>query len=89
MPYIKQELREFVRRQGPVTCGELTYFIQQALHDYISRNGSPSYQTLAECLGALEGAKLDLIERVVRPYEEAKREDNGDVWDDDVTGVGR
>jgi hypothetical protein len=45
------------------------------------------YQTLAECLGALEGAKLDLIERVVKPYEAKKAEENGDVWPDSLTGV--
>jgi hypothetical protein len=40
-----------------------------------------TYQTMNDCLGALEGAKLEFYRRVVVPYEEQKKYENGDVYD--------
>jgi hypothetical protein len=57
----------------------LTYLLQQSLLTYLEHKDL-RYQTIAEVLGAIEGVKLDFIERVVKPYEEQKRKDNGDVW---------
>jgi hypothetical protein len=86
MPYIdasmKADLKSFRLSIG--RAGELTYLLQQELLEYIQARGL-SYQTIAECLGALEGAKADLIERVVKPYEERKRHINGDVWPEELT----
>ena len=62
-----------------MNAGELTYKIQQLLKTYLE-DRSLRYATLAECLGALEGAKIDLTDRVLLPYEKAKRIENGDVW---------
>ena len=59
--------------------GELTYFITKTLREYLLTKGE-SYQIYAEMLGALEGAKLDLIERKIKPYEAKKRLEHGDVW---------
>lgn len=75
-PYISQS-----RREGNLylDAGHLTFGIQQQLKTYIERHGL-SYQTLAECLGALEGAKADLIRRRVEPYEEIKQDEHGDCW---------
>lgn len=88
MPYIDPQTRDRLsdpdlppRARLALNAGELTYQLQQVLLAYI-KGHELKYQTLAECLGALEGAKLDLIERVVKPYEERKCEDNGDVWPD-------
>lgn len=63
--------------------GELTWAIQDALRKYLLNcsAGSLGFSELAECIAALEAAKLDFYERIVRPYEESKRRDNGDVWD--------
>ena len=63
----------------PETAGELTYALQQVLKIYLEGTGL-RYQHLAECLGALEGAKLDLTERMIKPYEARKLKENGDVW---------
>ena len=82
MPYIDQAKRKRLIAYGdtdPQDAGELTFVIQQALNTYLAVNGL-SYRELAECLGALEGAKIDLTERVIKPYEEEKRFQNGDVW---------
>jgi hypothetical protein len=87
MPYIPKGRRDLIDRglSAGENVGELTYAIQQLLCQYLEAH-ELRYQTLAECLGALEGAKLDLIERVVKPYEERKRAENGDVWPKELTG---
>ncbi len=82
MPYIVQPNRQELDSNWeavPEDAGELTYVIQQALRAYLESRGL-RYEQLAVCLGALEGAKLDLIERVIRPYEAQKLAENGDVW---------
>lgn len=78
MPYISRDRKDEIGLH-PQSVGELTYAIQQVLKRYID-GVEPSYQTYAECLGALRGAELDLWDRKVQPYEVAKREQNGDVW---------
>jgi len=78
MPYIRQELRGYAE-QFPDTAGELNYAITLLLTGYVSRQPR-SYQALNDCLGALEGAKLEFYRRVVVPYEEQKRAENGDVY---------
>ena len=83
-PYVDEHTRERLankhsRTSGAQNAWQLTYNLQQELLRFIEGRGL-SYQTLAECLGALEGAKLDLIERVIKPYEARKCEENGDVW---------
>lgn len=84
MPYITQEAQvEIDNGRPPENSGELTYAIQQSLKQYLEGTGL-RYAHLAECLGALEGAKLDLIDRVIVPYEHKKREENGDVWPEEL-----
>jgi len=91
MPYVDPHTRDRLsdpdlpaRSRRALNAGELTYQLQQNLLAFI-KGHELKYQTLAECLGALEGAKLDLIERVVKPYEERKRLENSDVWPDSLT----
>lgn len=80
MPYIPREIRNELDEGKVVqTSGELTYAIQQLLRKYLVWHGV-DYANLASCLGALEGAKLDLITRIINPYEEKKCKENGDVW---------
>jgi len=43
-------------------------------------NQGPSYQTINDIIGALEGAKMEFYRRVVVPYEDKKIKDNGDVY---------
>ena len=81
MPYIDQNTREVLRNQdrGPETSGELNYMITLILDEYIRTNGV-RYQFLNDCIGALEGAKLELYRRIVAPYENMKARQNGDVY---------
>lgn len=84
MPYVAQDIKDALN-EVPIAenAGELTYLLTMVLVEYLTNNGV-RYEQLAECLGALEGAKLDLIKRVVNPYEDKKQKENGDVWPQSV-----
>ncbi len=80
MPYIPLAER-FRASTHPQTSGELNYAITALLVKYM--NGAfdaPSYQAINDCIGALEGAKLEFYRRVAIPYEETKRKSAGDVY---------
>jgi hypothetical protein len=86
VPYIKEDRKiEIEHGAFAANVGDLTYIIQNEIQRYLATNGL-RYHQIAEVLGALEGAKLDFIERVVKPYESRKRRANGDVWQDELTG---
>ncbi len=80
MPYINQYDRKILgSRVYPRTPGELNYLLTNAVIDYLDFHGT-TYQTINDCLGALEAAKLEFYRRVVVPYEEIKIDENGDVY---------
>lgn len=85
MPYISMNDRTKVRRRiaGPANAGELNYAITKLFDSYLKHNGL-NYQNINDCVGAAEGAKLELYRRVAAPYEDKKREENGDVFSPDV-----
>lgn len=60
------------------TAGDLNYAFTVIVQEYLKNHGV-NYQHLNDCIGALEGAKLELYRRVAAPYEDAKIEENGDV----------
>ena len=88
MPYIDQEQRRDVR--NPVN--RLIMELRDGEH---GRNGMLNYIVTELCvgmepscydeyndlIGVLECVKLELYRRMVVPYEEKKRCDNGDVYD--------
>ena len=63
----------------PKNAGELNYLITTNLITYMYEKGE-SYQTYNDIIGALEGVKLELYARKIRPYEDEKIKDNGDVY---------
>lgn len=78
MPYIP--LADRKRAQTfPTTAGELNYAISRLMALYIDTRGL-SYQHISDCIGALEGAKDEFQQRVVRPYEDEKRAATGPVY---------
>lgn len=81
MPYISKDDRQRAPdpRYAPQTPGELNYAITLLIIEYLQRKGK-SYTFINDCLGALEGAKLEFYRRVVVPYENAKMAENGDVY---------
>ena len=81
MPYIKQEAREHLidYNLDVRTTGELNYMLTCVIREYMERRGL-SYQVINDIVGALEGAKLEFYARVARPYEDTRRELNGDIY---------
>lgn len=85
MPYISQEARgKFAHIQGhPVdiaNSGELNYLLTMFVNEYLHQHGK-RYATMNDIVGALDGAKAEFQARVVRPYEDEKIKENGDVYD--------
>lgn len=56
--------------------GKLNYLISAIINDIYPRD----YMSLNAAIGVLECCKLELYRRVLTPYEEQKRFDNGDVY---------
>jgi hypothetical protein len=85
MPYIEQSDRSFFdekiafKNNAIQTPGELNYFLTRIVDHYISTHGK-SYSTINEAIGVLECAKLELYRRIAAPYEDAKMQQNGDVY---------
>ncbi len=80
MPYISEFDRPYAEKD-PLDAGELNFAITRLIVKYLQNPDQPmSYQRLNDCLGALEGAKLEFYRRVVIPYENGKKATNGDVY---------
>lgn len=78
MPYILKEQRK-TAEHTPLTAGELNFAITRLLLGYLDRKGL-NYQTLNDCLGAMEGCKLEFYRRIAVKYEDNARERNGEVY---------
>lgn len=84
MPYIQAKDRQIF--EGAIqeinnVCmnpGELNYVITRIIHGYVNLHGL-KYEYLNDCLGVLEGAKLEFYRIIVAEYENLKRKANGDV----------
>lgn len=80
MPYIKEEIKEVLDAGAPIeTPGNLNYLITMLIKRYWV-NSSRSYQAINDIVGALEGAKLEFVRRIVNDYENEKIKQNGDVY---------
>ena len=80
MPYIKKgdRYRVCVGRIC-LTPGELNCAFTRIITEYLEDQGK-NYQTINDCIGALEACKLEFYRRVVVSYENKKIEENGDVF---------
>lgn len=78
MPYIRPENRD-AAMNNPIDAGELNYALSSIIAGYLRRTGE-SYQTINDCIGALEGAKLEAYRRIAVPLEDRKLKENGDVY---------
>jgi hypothetical protein len=75
MPYIKEEKRK--KNLKPETPGELNYAITRLVSSYLGTN--PNYNKFNDAIGAIESAKLEMYRRLIVPYEDLKRVENGDL----------
>lgn len=91
MPYIEQGRRSAIVWAGlyggvdaahVASEGELNFAITYLINTYVEREGK-SYKTFNAIIGALECAKLEMYARRIRPYEDRKKEENGDVYPSD------
>jgi hypothetical protein len=85
MPYIKNEQRNKFSKVfdelavcTPQDAGELNFLVTVICQRYLHLKGM-KYQNINDCIGALEGAQLELYRRIAAPYEDKKIEENGDV----------
>lgn len=82
MPYITQDRRDaldLIASDTPKNAGELNYVFTRLALNYLRHRGE-SYQHHNDILGALTGCQLELYRRRTSVYEDAKIEQNGDVY---------
>ena len=86
MPYITPDARTRLQAgEAPRNAGELNFAITRLVDRYLAglatEAGRLRYAHLNEAIGVLECAKLELYRRIAAPYEDEKREENGDVYE--------
>jgi hypothetical protein len=84
MPYLASKKRraELADALKPVKLAdgaEFNYVICHLADRFVGEHGL-QYHTLEEIKGAIFGAVAEFHDRVVRPYEDIKRRENGDVF---------
>jgi len=82
MPYVDQEARQRLDAgHSPQNPGELNYLIARTIDRYLSHYSRLTYTIINEVVGVLESVKQEFYRRIASPYEEQKREKNGDVFE--------
>ena len=90
MPYVKPNDREFDTVVNEVVydylidtgydVGKLNFFFTRILDCLLQERGV-SYTNINEIIGVLECVKMELYRRIAAPYEDKKKEENGDVYE--------
>jgi len=84
MPYVQQEVRTRIDREAYIPAmrdaGQLNYHITRVILRYLNDNGE-RYQTMNDITGVLGNVADEFRRRVVHPYEDTKREENGDIYE--------
>lgn len=87
MPYIPSQKRPWIDEHVSFLAdnlespGELNYAITRLLVRYLHGLGL-SYTDASAALGVVSDVRDEFYRRVVAPYEDAKRYENGDVYDE-------
>jgi len=82
MPYVKQCVRTYWRdvldyfTENELQSATLNYIITSLL----LKTNPQNYEDFNSLIGVLECVKLELYRRMVAPYEDQKRKENGDVY---------
>lgn len=85
MPYTKQQRRllqnDPIRELARLTKdkGDLNYAICELTAQIILREGGMGYTNVSNWIDAVHGAERELTRRLLNPYEDVKKEENGDV----------
>jgi hypothetical protein len=81
MPYINPKTRSvFEPDVEPITEGQLNYMIMRIIDRFMASHPKMTYAVINKVIGVLECAKLELYRRIAGPYEDKKKEENGDVF---------
>lgn len=85
MPYIKRKNREKFKDVELIalkcdTEGELNYVITKIIMGYLNKRGLIKYAMLNTIVGVLECVRLEFYRRVIKDFENLKKEENGDVY---------
>jgi len=84
VPYIPKRERERLLEKMTIPDmrgsmpGILAFALTKVLVSWLP--GRPRYQHFAEAMGVIESLKLELYRRMVAPYEDQKKAENGDVF---------
>lgn len=86
MPYVKVEVRDYVDPKmdavvevAPhIEVGVLNYLITKVVLAWLGKQ--PNYERINAAIGVLESAKQEFYRRIAIPYEDMKRDENGDVY---------
>jgi len=86
VPYIKEqgkpELEALIRQFNfPLSESDLDYVISRLAIETVKKM-EPRFVSLNKIWGVMSGAAKEFWDRVVRPYENLKAKENGDVFAD-------
>lgn len=84
MPYLREQQARDDMDAGnlrpPANGAELNYSICRLIDQFLIAKGR-TYATLAEVDAALSLSQFEFRRRIVAPYENIKKRENGDVFD--------
>lgn len=90
MPYLREANKQYfekliaeLKRCGIANGGELNYLFTEIINQYHVTN-TKRYETMNTVVGALESCKTEYQRRIVGPYEDKKREENNEVYSEEV-----
>jgi hypothetical protein len=90
MPYIENKDRADLEPHSvreALTPGELNFQITALCDGYLA--GQLDYQALNDVVGALVSVKMEIYRRLAAPYEDQKKDLNGDVFVTKVRPIGQ
>ncbi len=81
MPHISPKEKEELTAGLPIEkAGRLNWMLSMLVKRYW-KNSAQNYAAINDCIGALEGAKLEFYRLIAVPYEEKKILENGNAYD--------
>lgn len=79
--FIESRARQIVHEpSGAHLAGELNLAVTSIIDEWLCMHKRVGYFEINEAIGVLECAKLELYRRIAAPYEDGKKEENGDVY---------
>lgn len=83
MPYIEPErktiLDPYINEVFPQSLGELNYCITRLALNWLERNAK-NYTNMQNVHGCMGCAQAEFYRRMLAPYEDIKKGQNGDVY---------